>query len=91
MSPSQHRPPFSDKLMTTLTTSLIGLGIGFYGTSAATSLRSDLTTDYARLMAEIAKYSAEGGQSSHRKWLDGRTPASCKPREIDETKIIEAE
>lgn len=60
MSPSQHRPPFSDKLMTTLTTSLIGLGIGFYGTSAATSLRSDLTTDYARLMAEIAKYSAEG-------------------------------
>ncbi|HET7577725.1 MAG TPA: DUF3231 family protein [Bacillales bacterium] len=52
--------PFSDKLMMFHTTALIAIGIGYYGTSMATSLRSDLTADYARLMAEISKYAAEG-------------------------------
>lgn len=52
--------PFSDKLMMFMTTTLIGLSIGFYGTSAATSMRRDISLDFVRLSAEIAKYAEEG-------------------------------
>ena len=43
-----------------MTTTLIGLSIGFYGTSAATSMRRDISLDFVRLSAEIAKYAEEG-------------------------------
>lgn len=54
--------PFSDKLMMFHTTALIGIGMGYYGTSMSTTLRSDIIADYARLTAEIAKYSGEGAK-----------------------------
>jgi hypothetical protein len=53
-------PPFSDKLMLFATTSLIAIGIGYYGTSIATSPRRDIATHYSRLTAEIAKYAGDG-------------------------------
>ncbi|MDM8148501.1 hypothetical protein [Priestia megaterium] len=38
-----------------MTTALIGLSVGFYGTAMATSTRKDLSVHYVRLSAEIAK------------------------------------
>src|SRR5690625_6533146 len=49
--------PFSDKLMTTLITSLISSGIGVYGSSLSMSLRRDLGADYTWLKDEIMTYS----------------------------------
>ncbi|PAV27825.1 hypothetical protein CIL05_19955 [Virgibacillus profundi] len=54
--------PFSDKLMTFLITTLIATGMGQYGTSMSVSPRHDLGVHYARLVAEIAKYSNEGAK-----------------------------
>jgi hypothetical protein len=54
--------PFSDKLMMFMTTALIGLSIGFYGTAMATSTRKDLSVHYVRLSAEIAKYAEDGAK-----------------------------
>ncbi|SFA94480.1 Protein of unknown function [Lentibacillus halodurans] len=53
-------PPFSDKLMLYIVTSLIGLSIGYYGTSISTSVRRDLTLHYDRIIHEILKYSEDG-------------------------------
>nr|GGG73950.1 hypothetical protein GCM10011398_18120 [Virgibacillus oceani] len=52
--------PFSDKLMMFLITTLIASGMGQYGTSMSISPRHDLGVQYARLIAEIAKYSNKG-------------------------------
>ncbi|MBM7585410.1 hypothetical protein JOC86_001952 [Bacillus pakistanensis] len=52
--------PFSDKLMMFSTTSLIALSIGFYGTSASTSARKDLSLHFVRLSAELGKYAEDG-------------------------------
>lgn len=54
--------PFSDKLMMNLITTLIGAGIGQYGTAISASPRHDLGTKYTRLMAEIARYSNDGAK-----------------------------
>lgn len=54
--------PFSDKLMMFHATALIGTSIGFYGKSIATSLRKDLTMDYARLTAEVQKFAGAGAK-----------------------------
>ncbi|SFH56944.1 Protein of unknown function [Priestia megaterium] len=54
--------PFSDKLMMFMTTALIGLSVGFYGTAMATSTRKDLSVHYVRLSAEIAKYAEDGAK-----------------------------
>ncbi|TCP19708.1 uncharacterized protein DUF3231 [Scopulibacillus darangshiensis] len=54
--------PFSDKLMMYHTTGLIALSMAYYGAAMSTSLRKDITTDYTRLTAEIAKYSLEGAK-----------------------------
>ncbi|SDI03478.1 DUF3231 family protein [Alteribacillus bidgolensis] len=53
-------PPFSDRLMMFIVTSLIALGVGYYGTSISTCLRRDLTVHYDRLLQEILKYSEDG-------------------------------
>jgi len=55
-------PPFSDKLMMNFITTLIGSGLGQYGTSMAMSPRRDLGAAYSKLMAEIAKYSNDGAE-----------------------------
>lgn len=52
--------PFSDKLMMDVVTTLIATGIAQYGTAMSASPRHDLGAVYARLSAEIAKYSNEG-------------------------------
>jgi len=54
--------PFSDKLMMTLVTTLIASGIGQYGISVSTSPRRDLGVHYARLIAELTKYSNDGAE-----------------------------
>ncbi|MCP3740388.1 DUF3231 family protein [Rossellomorea sp. BNER] len=53
-------PPFSDKLMMFMTTALVALSIGFYGTSMATSTRKDISIDYVRLSAEVADFAKDG-------------------------------
>jgi hypothetical protein len=53
-------PPFSDKLLLFHTTALITSGLGYYGTSMATTMRKDLQIMYTRLSAEVAKYAGEG-------------------------------
>lgn len=52
--------PFSDKLMMFHTTSMIAIGMGYYGTSMATSMRRDLQSHYVRLTAEVGKYAEDG-------------------------------
>ncbi|WP_261753357.1 DUF3231 family protein [Tenuibacillus multivorans] len=54
--------PFSDRIMMFIVTSLIALGIGYYGTSISTSLRRDLTLHYDRFIHEILKYSEDGAK-----------------------------
>lgn len=53
-------PPFSDKLMMFMTTSLIALSAGIYATSAATSARKDISVNFIRLSAEIANFAEDG-------------------------------
>jgi Protein of unknown function (DUF3231) len=53
-------PPFSDKLMMFMTTSLIALSAGVYATSAASSARKDISLSFIRLSAEIASYAEDG-------------------------------
>lgn len=50
---------FSDKLMMFQVSSLIAIGIGYYGTSFSASPRTDLASIYYRLMAEVALYSQD--------------------------------
>ncbi|HEX6922184.1 MAG TPA: DUF3231 family protein [Bacillales bacterium] len=64
-------PPFSDKLMMFHTTALIAIGMRYYGTSLATCLRTDISADYARLTAEIGKYSMRGAKLMiENSWLE---------------------
>jgi len=53
---------FSDKFMMYLTTVLIGLSVGIYGTSMSMSPRRDLGTQYTRLSGEILKYAEDGAK-----------------------------
>ncbi|MBN8203293.1 DUF3231 family protein [Bacillus sp. NTK034] len=53
-------PPFSDKLMMFMTTSLIALSAGIYATSAASSARKDIAINFIRLSAEIANFAEDG-------------------------------
>lgn len=53
-------PPFSDKLMMFHTTSLIAIGMGYYGVSLSTTLRRDVSSHYFRLIQEVGKYSEDG-------------------------------
>ncbi|MDR7867336.1 MAG: DUF3231 family protein [Sporomusaceae bacterium] len=53
-------PPFSDRLMLTLVTSVTVLGMGYYGLGMAASMRPDLAAMYARLMTEVGMYLADG-------------------------------
>lgn len=50
---------FSDKLMMFQVSSLIAIGIGYYGTSFSASPRTDLASNYYRLMAEVGLYSQD--------------------------------
>ncbi|SDI03510.1 DUF3231 family protein [Alteribacillus bidgolensis] len=52
--------PFSDKLMMFHTTALIAIGMGYYGTSMATTMRRDIQVHYSRLTMELGKYAEDG-------------------------------
>ena len=52
--------PFSDRLMMQHAVVLGSIGIGNYATSMASSLRHDLSANYARLIAEAANYGEDG-------------------------------
>ncbi|MFD2045406.1 DUF3231 family protein [Ornithinibacillus salinisoli] len=52
--------PFSDKLMMFQISILSANGIGNYGFSIGTSQRKDLTTNYARLTAEVGLFAEDG-------------------------------
>lgn len=51
---------FSDKLILSLTTYLIGISIANYGVGISTSPRNDLAVQYGLLATEIGQYAKEG-------------------------------
>lgn len=53
-------PPFSDKLMMFLITSLLSSAMGYYGEAMAMCFRKDLAATYARLIAEIGLLAEDG-------------------------------
>lgn len=53
-------PPYSDRLMLSLVTSVTAMGLGHYGLGLAASMRADLAVMYSRLMAEVGMYLADG-------------------------------
>jgi hypothetical protein len=76
--------PFSDKLMMFHITSLIVIGIAYYGQSLSTSIRKDLQVDYIRLMAEIGDYAKDGAKLMIKNgWLE-QSPKSADRDELAE-------
>ncbi|MBB6450728.1 hypothetical protein HNR44_002718 [Geomicrobium halophilum] len=68
--------PFSDKLMTFHTTTLIDSGIGNYGLATAASPRRDLGADYGRLMLEVAQMAKDGANLMiDNGWLEQPPPS----------------
>jgi hypothetical protein len=53
-------PTFSDKLMMFLTSGMISLSVGYYGTAIAQSPRADIGVMYNRLSVEVQLYSEDG-------------------------------
>ncbi|WP_281355707.1 DUF3231 family protein [Virgibacillus ihumii] len=53
---------FSDKYVMFVTTALIALSVGFYGTSMSMSPRRDLGAKYGKLSGEILKYADDGAK-----------------------------
>ncbi|MED4205389.1 DUF3231 family protein [Neobacillus mesonae] len=51
---------FSDKLMMFITSGLISMSVGYYGTAVSLSPRGDLTSMYNRLSLEVQLYSEDG-------------------------------
>ncbi|MEN2768047.1 DUF3231 family protein [Ornithinibacillus xuwenensis] len=75
---------FSDKLMMFQITALVGIGIGNYGLSLATSHRRDLVAQYTRLTTEIMKYSEDGANIMiSNGWLEE------PPRESDRQELAD--
>ncbi|MDQ0159857.1 DUF3231 family protein [Alkalibacillus salilacus] len=53
---------FSDKLMMYYTTTLIAVGVAYYGASMSMSPRRDLVVQYDRLLHEILLYAEDGAE-----------------------------
>lgn len=53
-------PPFSDRFMLSLATSMTAMGMANYGMALAAGMRADLAVMYARLMAEAGAYMEDG-------------------------------
>lgn len=53
-------PPFSDKLMLFLVTSLLSAAIGYYGEALAVCQRRDLSAGYARMITEMGLLAEDG-------------------------------
>ncbi len=64
-------PPFSDRFMLSLVTSVTAMGLGHYGLALAASMRPDLAAMYVRLIAEVGMYLADGTALLIRnRWLE---------------------
>lgn len=64
-------PPFSDRMMLALVTSVTAMGMGHYGLGMAASMRADLAVMYARLMTEVGMYLADGAALMIKnRWLE---------------------
>lgn len=64
-------PPFSDRFMLTLVTSVTAMGLANYGMAAAASMRADLAVMYARLMMEVGAYMEDGAALMIKnRWLE---------------------
>lgn len=78
---------FSDKLMMFYTSGMIGLSIGFYGTSVSQSPRADLGVLYNRLSLEIQLYSEDGSNIMIKNgWLEQPPMASDREQLSKENK-----
>lgn len=53
-------PPFSDKLMMFLISTLISSAIGYYGEAMAISQRRDLVANYAKMITDIGLLAEDG-------------------------------
>ncbi|MGZ9869440.1 DUF3231 family protein [Priestia endophytica] len=53
-------PPFSDKLMMFLISSLLSSAIGYYGEAMSLCQRRDLATNYAKMITDIAVLAEDG-------------------------------
>jgi hypothetical protein len=64
-------PPFSDKLMLFHVSILNAVGLSDYGDALGTSVRLDVSTSYARLMAEVGKFGEDGANIMINKgWME---------------------
>jgi len=75
-------PPFSDRLMLYHQILFTSSTITMYGSALATCYRADVSAIYARLMAELGKYSAQGGSLLvEHKWFEA-APTAPNRKEI---------
>ncbi|MEH7222268.1 DUF3231 family protein [Bacillus sp. JJ1566] len=74
---------FSDKLMMFLTSGLISLSVGYYGTAVSQSPRGDITVMYNRLSLEVQMYSEDGANILIKNgWLEQPPMASDRDKLI---------
>ncbi|MEH7383810.1 DUF3231 family protein [Bacillus sp. JJ1521] len=74
---------FSDKLMMFLTSGLISLSVGYYGTAVSQSPRGDITVMYNRLSLEVQMYSEDGANIMIKNgWLEQPPMASDRDKLI---------
>lgn len=75
--------PFSDKFMMFHMDALSASGINNYGYAMSQSLRSDLTLNYTRLTADIAKFAKDGANIMiNNGWLEEPPQATDRDRVI---------
>lgn len=68
---------FSDKIMMYLTSGLISMSVGYYGTGVSQSPRGDLSSMYNRLSLEVQMYAEDGANIMIKnKWLEQPPMAS---------------
>ncbi len=74
---------FSDKLMMFLTSGLISLSVGYYGTAVSQSPRVDISVMYNRLSLEVQMYSEDGANIMIKNgWLEQPPMASDRDKLI---------
>lgn len=76
---------FSDKLMMFVTSGLISLSVGYYGTASSQSPRGDISAMYNRLSLEVQMYSEDGANIMIKNgWLEQPPMASDRDELIRE-------
>ena len=75
-------PPFSDKLMPYLITTLIASGISRYGKAMSVIPRRDIGVKYTRLIAEVAQYADDGAKIMIKNvWME-QPPISANRKDL---------